>query len=238
MFLQPVDTDIGRKSRSCVDYVKSLFLACLAGKRKAQRGTNLEETLLQWISLYGYPGIFFLLMFGIIGLPIPDEILMTLSGYLVFRGQLAFAPTVASAFLGSICGVSISYAIGRTGGWFLVRKYGPWFHMTQEKIDWVHEWLEHAGKWGLLIGYFIPGVRHLTALVAGTSRLRYPVFAAFAYTGGLLWASTFIAAGFFLGNEWVKISDSIHKWVLVAVAVVGCMLLICYLLQRKVRKDN
>ena len=121
----------------------------------------MEGTLLQWISQYGYLGIFCLLMFGIIGLPIPDEVLLAFSGYLVFKGQLAMAPTIASAFLGSICGVSVSYSIGRTGGSFLVRKYGRWFHVTQEKIDRVHEWLEHEGKWGLSIGYFIPGIRHL-----------------------------------------------------------------------------
>ncbi|MGA2940268.1 MAG: DedA family protein [Syntrophobacteraceae bacterium] len=115
----------------------------------------MEETLLQWISQYGYQGIFFLLMFGIIGLPIPDEVLLTFSGYLVFKGQLALAPTIDSAFLGSICGVSVSYIIGRTGGSFLARKYDRWFHITQEKIDRVHEWLEHVGKWGLFIGYFI-----------------------------------------------------------------------------------
>ncbi len=196
----------------------------------------MEGTLLQWISQYGYLGIFCLLMFGIIGLPIPDEVLLAVSGYLVFKGQLALAPTIASAFLGSICGVSVSYSIGRTGGSFLVRKYGSWFHVPQDKIDRVHEWLEHEGKWGLSIGYFIPGVRHLSALVAGTSRLRYPVFAAYAFTGGLLWSSTFILTGFFLGKEWIKISASIHRWMLIIVTVGGCILLVYYLLQRKVHK--
>jgi membrane protein DedA with SNARE-associated domain len=226
------------ESRSCVDYAKPLFHVCQAGKRKTQRGGSLEGAIQQWICQYGYLGIFFLLMLGIIGLPIPDEVLMTFAGYLVFKGQLALAPTIASAFLGSICGVSVSYSIGRTGGSFLVRKYGRWFHVTPEKIGRVHEWLEHAGKWGLLIGYFIPGVRHLSALVAGTSRLGYPLFAAYAYTGGLFWSSTFILAGFFLGKEWIKISASIHRWMLIAVTVGACLLLVYYLLQRKVRKDN
>ena len=177
-------------------------------------------------------------MFGIIGLPIPDEVLLSFLGYLVFKGQLALVPTIASAFLGSICGVSVSYSIGRTSGPFLVSKCGRWFHVTQEKIERVHEWLEHAGKWGIFIGYFIPGVRHLSALVAGTSRLRYSVFAKYAYPGGLLWSSSFISTGFFLGKKWLEISASIHRWILIEVAVAGCMLLFYYLLQRKVRKDN
>ena len=198
----------------------------------------MEETLLQWISQYGYAGIFILLMLGIVGLPIPDETLMTFSGYLVFKGQLAPVPTVVAAFLGSICGVSISYILGRTGGSLLVSNYGHWFHITQDKIDRVKRWLEHTGRWGLFFGYFIPGIRHLTALVAGTSRLRYPVFAAFAYTGGFFWSSLFIAAGFFLGKNWLAVSTSLHRWILAALVVAGCALLVYYLRQRKVRRDN
>jgi membrane protein DedA with SNARE-associated domain len=198
----------------------------------------LEETILQWISQYGYLGIFSLLVSGIIGLPLPDEVLLTFSGYLVFKGRLALAPTIASAFLGSICGVTVSYIIGRTGGLFLVRKYGHWFHITQERIDEVHAWLEHVGKWGLFIGYFIPGIRHLSPLAVGTVRLRYRVFAAYSYTGGLFWSLTFISTGFFLGKKWLGILASIHRWMLIAVALGGCMLLFYYLLQRKVRKDN
>ena len=198
----------------------------------------MEQTLLQWIAHYGYAGIFFLLMFGIIGVPIPDETLLTFSGYLVFKGQLHIAPTIACAFLGSICGITVSYLLGRSGGYALILRYGHWVHITQEKIDRVHEWLEHRGRWGLFVGYFIPGVRHLTALVAGTSRMRYSVFATFAYAGGLVWSTSFITAGFFLGKEWLEVSTAIQQWSLIAFALVGCILLVYFPLQRKARRKN
>ena len=198
----------------------------------------MEQTFLHWISHYGYAGIFFLLMFGIVGVPIPDETLMTFSGYLVFKGQLHIAPTIISAFLGSISGITVSYLLGRSGGYALVLSYGHWVHITQEKIDRVHEWLEHRGRWGLFVGYFIPGVRHLTALVAGTSRMRYSVFATFAYTGGLVWSTSFITAGFFLGKEWVEVSNAIQQWRLIAFSIIGCVLLACYLLRRKATRKN
>jgi len=198
----------------------------------------LEQTFLHWISHYGYAGIFFLLMLGIIGLPIPDETMMTFSGYLIFKGQLHVVPTIASAFLGSISGITVSYLLGRTGGHPLVLRYGHWVHISQEKIDRVHEWLEHRGRWGLFVGYFIPGVRHLTALVAGTSQMRYSVFATFAYSGGLLWSISFIAAGFFLGKEWVEVSTAIQQWRLIAFSIIGCILLAYYLLRRETSRKN
>ena len=199
----------------------------------------LQETYILWISQYGYIGIFSLLMFGIIGLPIPDELLMTFSGYLVSRGDLNIAPTIASAFLGSICGVSVSYCLGRTGGSFLIVKYGRWIHLTQDKMDRVHEWFNHTGRWGLFIGYFIPGVRHLNALAAGTSHVSYRVFAMFAYAGGLLWCSSFVVAGFFLGKEWPKISGMLHHVMLTAgCAIIVALVLLYFILQHRAQKDG
>ncbi len=112
----------------------------------------MDQTLLQWISHYGYAGIFFLLMFGIIGLPIPDETLLIFTGHLVFKGQLHIVPTIVSAFLGSVCGITVSYSIGHFGGYALILRYGHWIHITEENIARAREWLEHRGRWGLFIG--------------------------------------------------------------------------------------
>ncbi|HKC10930.1 MAG TPA: DedA family protein, partial [Vicinamibacteria bacterium] len=69
---------------------------------------------MQWIAHYGYVAIFSLLVLGIIGLPIPDETLLLFVGYLIYKGQLRAIPSLASAFLGSLCGITLSYAVGRT----------------------------------------------------------------------------------------------------------------------------
>lgn len=194
---------------------------------------GLEEVLLHWISRYEYIGIFSLLMFGIIGAPIPDEALLAFSGYLVFKGQLSMVPTIASAFLGSICGISISYWIGRSGGLFIIRRYGHRVHITPERIERISHWLERFGKWGLVIGYFIPGVRHLTALVAGTSRLKYPIFAAFAYSGGLFWSTTFVVLGFFLEKGWLESSSAVRRITLITSTAIASVLLVYYFSNRK-----
>ncbi len=192
----------------------------------------MDDVVLHWISLYGYAGIFSLLLLGIIGLPIPDETLMIFSGYLVFKGELSLVPTIASAFLGSICGITVSYVLGRTGGFFLFKKYGHFFHITQEQFTRVHDWLEHTGRWGLIFGYFIPGVRHLTAIVAGTSQMRYRVFASLTYAGGLLWSLTFVSAGFFLGQGWQESSASYHRWILIATFSGAGLTLIVFVIWR------
>jgi hypothetical protein len=111
--------------------------------------------------------------------------LLTSCGFLIYRGSLHSIPAFASALAGSMCGITCSYIIGRTLGWkFLHSRAGRMLHVRDEQIRWVHDWFNRIGHWALMIGYFVPGVRHFTAIVAGTSKLEYPGFAAFAYTVG------------------------------------------------------
>lgn len=154
-----------------------------------------------WLLKYKGIALFLLLALGIVGLPIPDETLMTFAGVYMAKNELSFAPTLFAAYAGSLVGITISYLIGRTAGAYLVRKYGPRFGLTQERIDRVHRWFEKIGKWTLLVGYFVPGVRHLTGYVAGTTELSFVQFAIFAYTGAILWCTLFLSLGYFSGHH-------------------------------------
>ncbi len=160
------------------------------------------EQLQVWIAQYGYAAIAGLLALGIVGVPVPDETLLTLVGFLVFKGVLHAVPAYLSAFAGSSVGISISYAIGRFGGIRLVRRFGPRIGITADRVKRVESWFHRRGRWALVGGYFVPGVRHLMAIVAGSSGLPYNSFARFAYGGAALWSGCFIAAGFYMGEEW------------------------------------
>jgi membrane protein DedA with SNARE-associated domain len=177
-----------------------------------------------WISLYGYAGIFFLLFLGIVGLPVPDETLLTFAGYLIFKNHLKPAPTYAAAFLGSACGITVSYGLGRSLGLFLVHHYGRLFRITPKQLDRVHAWFDRFGTWTLLFGYFIPGVRHLTAVVAGTSKLSPLHFAMFAYSGALIWAATFIGLGFYFGDQWEQVLMHVHRNLLTLTLIALCLI--------------
>jgi len=68
----------------------------------------LTETILRWVTEYGYIGIFSLLALGILGAPIPDEGVLAFAGYLVYEGKLQLFPILAAAFLGSGFGITLS----------------------------------------------------------------------------------------------------------------------------------
>lgn len=190
-----------------------------------------------WIRHYGYWGIFSSLLLGIVGVPIPDEWLLTLAGYLVYKGHLQFLPTLVSAFLGSVCGITLSYGLGRTAGSYVIGKYGHAVHLSAEKINQVHRWFNRTGGWALVFGYFVPGIRHLTALVAGISKLQFSLFAQYAYAGAFIWSATFISLGYLLGKGGARVAVELHRY-LVAGAGVVVALGLAVLLYRWLQKEK
>jgi membrane protein DedA with SNARE-associated domain len=191
----------------------------------------VEQQVLAWITQYGYAAIFLLLVFGIVGLPVPDETLLTFTGYLIYKGHLSPPLAFASALAGSASGITVSYTLGRIFGMALMHRFGKYLHLTPERLERAHAWFERIGQWALTFGYFIPGVRHLTAYAAGISSLEPPRFALFAYMGSVLWVTTFLSLGYLLGERWQVVERNIHHY-LVGVAIALGALLAIYLLWR------
>jgi membrane protein DedA with SNARE-associated domain len=186
------------------------------------------------VEQHGYPAIVLLLMFGIVGLPVPDETLLTFAGYLAYKHHLAFVPALAAAITGSVCGITASYALGRVFGMPLVHRLGRYIHVDEESIHKAHAWFERFGGWALTFGYYIPGVRHFTAYAAGISQLEPHFFALFAYTGAVIWSSTFILLGYLLGERWEEATRLVRRHVFMA-AVAAAVMAAAYLLFRKMR---
>ncbi len=193
----------------------------------------LTNTVFEWIGQYGYAAIFGLLMLGIVGLPVPDETLLTFAGYLVFKNRLSLPLTLAAAYAGSITGISISFLLGRTFGLRLIHRYGSLVHLTSERLEKVHRWFDRSGRWTLTFGYYVPGVRHLTAYLAGASSMEALAFALFAYSGAFLWSSSFVFLGYVLGERWEAVGQQVHHWLLGFMIVAGAVLAGCWFWQRR-----
>ncbi len=194
-----------------------------------------SDSVFAWISQYGYPCLFGLLVLGIVGLPVPDETLLVFCGYLIWKGKLQPLLTFLAGFGGSVCGISLSYYLGRSFGQKLIHRYGRSIHLTPERLDRIHGLFERFGSWLLTVGYFIPGVRHFSALVAGTTDLPYPAFALFAYLGAALWVAVFLSFGYIFGDRWQQTSASFHKYALIATGVLILVALIVWFVRRKPR---
>jgi len=190
------------------------------------------DAVLQWVAVYGYAAVFFLLMLGVVGLPVPDETLLVFCGYLVSKGTFRPAGAFAAALAGSWCGISLSYMIGRTVGLGMVHRFGKYIHVTDQRLETVHRWFGKSGHWALFGGYYIAGVRHLTAILAGASKLEFRTFVLFAWSGGMCWVASFLTLGYFLGEDWKRAADVVHRD-LVAVSVALIILGLAYYVWRR-----
>ena len=146
--------------------------------------------------------LFFAQVFGIFGLPIPDELLLTIAGALVASGRLNPFSTAAAAVSGCLTGITLSYAVGRWVGLHVVRAR---FTRHHDAIERAQGLFRRFGGWLLAFGYFIPGVRHVTAIIAGSGCLDYRTFVAYAYPGGTLWCAVFLGLGYVAGDRWPEV---------------------------------
>jgi len=198
----------------------------------------IKETVLELVGSYGYYALFVSLILGIVGLPIPDEVLMTYCGYLVSTGALDYGVTLASAIGGSVTGITISYWLGLRFGLPLIGRYGKRFGVTPERLERVNQWYDRFGKIVLMVGYFIPGVRHVTALTAGIGKMRYRQFAFWAYLGAVIWSFTFITLGKMLGVHWTRVTSMTHDmmfWVITGIALLAVAYGVHFLYKRRKR---
>lgn len=186
-----------------------------------------------FLAHYGYFAIFGLLMLGIVGPWIPDETILVLSGIAVHRGQLQLHTTIWVAFAGSLCGITLSYTLGRTGAIYALEKFEPLHRWIGRHLPQVEEWFQRYGKWTLFFGYFIAGVRHFTALTAGISKVKVRTFALYAYPGGFVWVVCFVAIGYYLGAEWEKLANRFNRGAIIVAAIVVVIAAAGWLLRRK-----
>jgi membrane protein DedA with SNARE-associated domain len=184
------------------------------------------QTLLLSITKYSYLEMFIALGLGIIGLPVPDETLMAYAGFLVFQGKLNYLYTIGVAFMGTTCGITIGYALGKTLGNPLIKKYAAKMHVNPDDIHNAENFYNRYGKFALFIGYFMPGVRHFTAIFAGASLMPYRTFALFAYAGGFVWTISLVSLGYFLGEKWRRVYMYSHRFIIPLVLLSIVVLLI------------
>ena len=196
----------------------------------------VEQHMNYLIEHFGYFGIIIALIGGIVGLPIPDEILLTYVGYNVFQGELSYILSLLSAFVGAAGGISLSYFIGYKFGLPLIKKIGPKVHITEEKIDRTKNLFKRVGPALIIIGYFIPGVRHLTAYVAALNNFPFRKFSLYAFSGAILWSFTFITLGIKLGEKWGQVELYMSKYSIYLILFFLLLLVSVYFLWRRKQK--
>jgi membrane protein DedA with SNARE-associated domain len=191
-------------------------------------GVNQVHFNVELLNSYGYIVLFVALVLELIAFPLPGDVLLTYSGYLIGQHKLNWLLCILSAATGAITGITISYAIGSKLGAAFFNRYGHFIHLGPERMKKVSGWFNRYGNKLLLVSYFIPGVRHVTGYFTGITKVPYKKFAINSYTGAFIWATALTSLGKVLGNNWDKYHSTISRYAIFAALAVVLILTAVY----------
>jgi membrane protein DedA with SNARE-associated domain len=196
---------------------------------------HFTKNVTQTISSWGYIGIFGLMVLEASSLPIPSEIILPFSGYLVSRELLNFWATILVATLGAIVGSFIDYYIGLKG-YQTITKYRLFGRSlcSESQLQTAVNWFTRYGPMMVFAARLVPIFRTIISFPAGAVRMPLAKFAAYTITGCVIWNTLLIYVGYYLGNNWVQVADIAHY--LVIVAVIAFAALATYLIIRRRRR--
>ena len=186
----------------------------------------LIDYLLNAFGNYVYLALFFI-VFAETGLAVgfflPGDSLLVVSGLFAAAGKLNIAFVLLAFFFGSVIGDSTGYWTGRAMGKTLFGRENSLI-FKPSRVAKAHEFFEKYGVKTVILARFIPVVRTFAPLVVGAAEMPYIKFLTFSVIGGLLWISTMVLAGYFLGGVienafGIKLQDHIEKVVIVVVLI-------------------
>jgi membrane protein DedA with SNARE-associated domain len=144
-----------------------------------------------FIDAYGAIAIFFMIYFESVGAPLPGETGMIAASLLAAQQKLSIASVFAAALTGAVLGDLTGYLIGRFGGMTLLRTYGPYVKLTAQRLSTIEARFQKTGPWIVVIARFVPGLRQVNGLVAGSLAMPWNRFLGAQVVGALLWSSLY-----------------------------------------------
>ena len=159
-------------------------------------------SLLPHLPHYGYVLVFIVVFLNNIGFPLPGETILLGAGFILGRAAASlWEPMVAgtlACFLGGICSFWLGRRLGKSG----LQKI-HWLHLTPEKVKWPERFFKRHGAKAVFIARFIAFFPPVAAnLLAGMSKMRWPIFLLYNLTGSAAYTVSYILLGYFFGKRW------------------------------------
>jgi membrane protein DedA with SNARE-associated domain len=151
------------------------------------------------VSHWGYLAIFLVVVLGNLGLPIPEETILALAGYLVWRGTLRLPLVLAVGILSAIAGDNMGYWFGRRYGQAVLLRYAGWALGNPDRLESMRGFVTRYGAVGIFAARFVAGLRFLAGPLAGATGLRPLPFMAANAVGAAVYVPLVVGAGYAVG---------------------------------------
>lgn len=184
--------------------------------------TNLFQTI-------GWGGVFGIMALESANIPIPSEVTMPLSGWLLVqaRGGTALQAILQGGFwgaLGCTVGSLLSYLLGVWGGRPLLDKYGKFLMLRADDLEKADGWFERWGEWAAFLSRLLPIVRTFISFPAGVGHARIRPFLIYTFLGSFIWCGGLAYGGFLFGSQWEELRAIIRPFdIPIAIAILAAL---------------
>ena len=173
------------------------------------------------IARLGYGGIVLLMAIESACIPLPSEIIMPFSGYLVSTGEMNLWLVGLAGAVGCVLGSIVAYYAGAWGGRPFIEKYGKYILVSHHDLDLADRWFQRHGDITIFVGRLLPVIRTFIAFPAGISRMNLWRFNLYTFVGSYIWSLGLAWIGMKLGEHWNTLGVYFHRFD----AVIGIVLL-------------
>jgi membrane protein DedA with SNARE-associated domain len=185
--------------------------------------TWLSGLIIAVISTLGYTGVVLTMAIESACIPLPSEVIMPFSGFLVASGRFGLFSVALAGAVGCLLGSYLAYWVGATGGRRLIERYGRYLLITHHELEAADRFFAKWGAFAVFLGRLLPAIRTFIALPAGVARMKLWPFTVYTLVGSFLWCLALAFAGMKLGQNWDALSPLFHRFqgVIGAVLVLG-----------------
>jgi len=183
----------------------------------------LARFIISVISQSGYLGIVLLMGIESACIPLPSEVIMPFSGYLVSTGRFDLLWVSMAGAFGCNVGSAVAYYVGAWGGRPLIEKYGRYVLVTRHDLEMADRFFARFGNWAVFIARLLPVIRTFIAFPAGVARMNFLRFNVYTFLGSLPWCFVLAYAGLKLGERWTTLRLYFHRFdTVIGILIVAC----------------
>jgi len=171
----------------------------------------LSSFIVATILTLGYSGVVLLMAIESACIPLPSEIIMPFSGYLVSTGQMNLWGVAVAGAVGCVLGSLVAYWVGMYGGRPLIEKYGRYILLSRHDLDLADRWFAKYGETIVFVSRLLPAVRTFIAFPAGVARMNLTKFVIYTFAGSMPWCLGLAYVGQQLGEKCNQ-DDTLKTW--------------------------
>ena len=203
----------------------------------------MPDELVIYILKYGYLAIFVFVFSQEVGLPnpVPNELVLIFSGYLIFMGILKMPVIILAAVLGDFTGTTILYTVFYYSGVYIFKHKPRWLPIPVKSIFKLKDWVSRNGLMGIYIGRLTPFIRGYTSVIAGLLQIKPRVFLPIGMITASIWATIYVTIGVLLGPFWSHVAPNISSIKYIMLLIFTTVLLVVILrsiIKHRTAKDD